>query len=157
MLTSHLGLRSQLSRGGVADRNQHASGLQISYFPLPQFPAQSGGEKPGTGVCLPVLLLVGALIGSSWCAAPPPASAIHSPPSAQPPQLGMGPEKLCPQKVFSNVRRNCHSPTKVRELPPALSVPYSPAMAEQKLGTAGITAPMAPSSPLVPPTLALLI
>lgn len=83
----------------------------------------------------------------------PSSSLSHS----LPPPLGMGPEKLCPQKVFSNVRRNCHSPTKVRELPPALSVPYSPAMAEQKLGTAGITAPMAPSSPLVSPTLALLI
>ena len=79
MLTSHLGFKQSAGKGGAAARTQPAPGLWISCSPLPQFPPQGEGEQRGAGVCLHVLLLVGVLIGSSWGAAPPPASAAIPP------------------------------------------------------------------------------
>ena len=103
MLTSHLGFKQSAGKGGAAARTQPAPGLWISCSPLPQFPPQGEGEQRGAGVCLHVLLLVGVLIGSSWGAAPPPASAL-TPPTARD---GQG-RALSPVGL-SNGRRNPHS------------------------------------------------
>lgn len=87
-----------------------------------------GGRTAGAGVCLHVLLLVGVLIGSSWGAAPPPASAL-TPPTARD---GQG-RALSPVGL-SNGRRNPHSEQRQGPATSLVST-LQPLWPEQEQGT----------------------
>ena len=103
MLTSQLGLRWPAGGGGVAARNQPGPALGSPTLPRLNFPRkgrESSGNR-GVSACF--------AFGRSpnWIQLVSGPSASLSP--LLPSQPEVGPEKLCPQQVFSNVRGNPHS------------------------------------------------
>lgn len=145
MLTSQLGFEQSAGKGGVAARSQAVPGLWIFCCPLPQFTPQRRENSGGTGVCLHVLLLVPVLIGSSWGAAPPPASALTPPTAREQHGKAMSPVGL------SDVRRDPQSEQRQR-LPPALFTPSSPQGLRRNWVQERSQPPIRTPSPVVLPT-----